>query len=71
MSLAAGLQGLDMTPAGIMPEHFDVNQPDHELFEESLVEPGIFETRFEGFDLLRHDHILLRLAFALADCPDE
>lgn len=69
--LAAGLQGLHVTPAGVVPQHLYVDESDHQLLQKALVQPGILESRLQSFDFLRHYTVLLCLAFALPDGPYE
>ena len=54
-----------------MTQHLYVDEPDQELFQEALVQPGILQPRLEGLDFLSHDAVLLRLALALSDGPYE
>ena len=69
--LAASLQGLDVTPARVMAQHLDVDEPDQEFFQEAFVQLRVLEPRLEGLYFLRHDAVLLRLALAFSYGPYE
>ena len=49
--VTASLQGFDVPPRSIMPQHLHVHQPDKRLFEKSFIELGILQTRLQCLHL--------------------
>mmetsp|Transcript_6351 Transcript_6351/g.18257 ORF Transcript_6351/g.18257 Transcript_6351/m.18257 type:complete len:253 (+) Transcript_6351:1542-2300(+) len=67
----AGSEGSDVSPAGLVAQHLHVDEAHQHLLGVPLIHPRVFEARLQDVHLACNDGILLSLAFALANGPNE
>lgn len=71
IGLAASLQRFHVGPAGVLTQHFDVDQSHKKFFQPSLVHLRIFQPRLENLDFLADEQVLFCFGLALSDSPDQ